>query len=86
VGFPFNHRLTTAAIAPFITVRALNYSPARYRNPSLRTFPIKRTRDEIVELVPGLYLGRALLRMDDGEMRLIAYFALREFANEGVAK
>lgn len=49
-----------------------------YKNPSVRTFPIKRTRDEIVELVPGVYLGRALLTMRSGEVRLIAHFALRE--------
>lgn len=81
-GFHFNHRLDTAAVAPFIRVRALDYSVEEYRNPSVRTFPIKRTRDEIVELTSGLYLGRALLTMPDGEVRLIAYFALREFSDE----
>lgn len=82
VGFSFNHRIDTAAIAPYHKVRALDYSPDEYCNPSVRTFPIKRTRDEIVELLPGLYLGRALLTMHSGEIRLIAYFALREFAEE----
>ncbi|MCV7010344.1 hypothetical protein [Mycobacterium gordonae] len=86
VGFGFNHRIETAAISPFNTVRALDYSPAEYRNPSVRTFPIKRTRDEIVELLPGLYLGRALLTMRSGEVRLVAYFALREFADEGATR
>lgn len=81
-GFHFDHRLETAAAAPFITVRALDYGVEAYRNPSVRTFPIKRTRDEIVQLTPGLYLGRALLTMPDGEVRLIAYFALREFSDE----
>lgn len=81
-GFHFNHRIETAAIAPYVEVRALDYSPSGYRNPSVRTFPIKRTRDEIVELLPGLYLGRALLTMRSGEVRLIAYFALRDFADE----
>jgi hypothetical protein len=82
-GFHFNHGIDTAAAAPFITVRALDYDVEGYRNPSVRTFPIKRTRDEIVELVPGLYLGRALLTMPSGEVRLIAYFGLREFSDEG---
>jgi hypothetical protein len=82
VGFPFTHRIDTAAITPFIKVRALDYSPDEFHNPGVRTFPIKRTRDEIVELLPGLYLGRALLTMPSGEVRLIAYFALREFADE----
>lgn len=82
VGFSFTHRIDTAAAEPFNTVRALDYSPAQYRNPSVRTFPIKRTRDEIVELLPGVYLGRALLTMPSGEVRLIAYFALRELSDE----
>ena len=86
VGFEFDHRIEEAAIAPFIPVRALDYSPDRYRNPSVRTFPIKRTRDELVELLPGLYLGRALLTMPSGQIRLIAYFALREFVDEGVRR
>jgi hypothetical protein len=84
-GFHFDHRLDTGAVEPFITVRALDYGVETYRNPSVRTFPIKRTRDEIVELLPGLYLGRALLTMPSGEVRLIAYFALREFSDESAA-
>lgn len=82
VGFHFNHRIDVALVEPRVKVRALDYSVPAYRNPSVRTFPIKRTRDELVELLPGLYLGRALLRMPDGEIRKIAWFALREFANE----
>jgi hypothetical protein len=83
-GFDFNHSIDTAAVAPYIKVRALDYGVPEYRNPSVRTFPIRRTRDEIVELLPGLYLGRALLTMHSGEVRLIAYFALRDFADESV--
>ncbi|WP_454791792.1 hypothetical protein [Mycolicibacterium lutetiense] len=86
VGFEFDHRIDTAAIAPYIKVRALDYTPDEYRNPSVRTFPIKRTRDEVVELIPGLYLGRALLKMNSGEIRLIAYFALREFTDESASR
>ncbi|GAA2734130.1 hypothetical protein [Actinocorallia aurantiaca] len=77
-GFDFDHRLDTGLIEPHIPVRALDYGVPAYRNPSVRTFPIKRTRDEIVELLPGLYLGRALLTMRSGEIRTIAHFALRE--------
>lgn len=86
VGFQFTHCIDTAAIPPYIKVRALDYSPDGYRDPSVRTFPIKRTRDEVVELLPGLYLGRALLRMHSGEVRLIAYFALREFTDESAGR
>ncbi|MFV9632862.1 hypothetical protein [Mycobacterium neumannii] len=86
IGFKFRHRIDTAAIAPHIQVRALDYGVAEYRNPSVRTFPIKRTRDEVVELTPGLYLGRALLTLPSGEVRLIAYFGLREFSDEKAAR
>ena len=85
-GFDFFHRIDTAAAAPFIKVRALDYGSPEHRNPGVRTFPIKRTRDEIVELLPGLYLGRALLTMPSQEVRLIAYFALREFTDEGAVR
>lgn len=77
-GFRFNHSLETAAIAPYITVRALDYGVPEYGNPSVRTFPIARTRDEIVELVPGVFLGRALLTQPSGEVLVIAHFALRD--------
>lgn len=77
-GFRFDHALDTAAIAPYITVRALDYGVPEYGNPSVRTFPIARTRDEIVELVPGVFLGRALLTLPSGDVRPIAHFALRD--------
>lgn len=77
-GFRFNHALETAAVEPFITVRALDYGVPEYGNPSVRTFPIARTRDEIVELVPGVFLGRALLTQYSGEVLTVAHFALRD--------
>ncbi|WP_280436835.1 hypothetical protein [Nocardia carnea] len=77
-GFDFAHALAPSWLESAKTVRALDYSVSEYRNPTVRTFPIGRTRDEIVEVIPGVYLGRALLRMNDGAIRLIAYFALRE--------
>jgi hypothetical protein len=77
VGFEFRYRADVGRVAPTIPLIALDYGVEEYRNPSVRTFPIKRTRDEIVELLPGLYLGRALLTMHSGEIRTIAHFALR---------
>lgn len=77
-GFRFDHALETAAVAPFITVRALDYGVRAYGNPSVRTFPIARTRDEIVELVPGVFLGRALLTQPNGKVLDVAHFALRD--------
>ena len=84
VGFKFRFRTDVGLIAPTVPVCALDYGVEKFRNPSVRTFPIKRTRDEIVELTPGLYLGRALLTTYRGEVRLIAYFALRRFVDEDV--
>ncbi|ORM30563.1 hypothetical protein [Williamsia sp. 1135] len=75
-GFDFDHSIEEGRIEPRVMVRALDYGVPAYKNPSVRTFPIKRTRDEIVEIVPGVYLGRALLTMRSGEVRLIAHFAL----------
>ncbi|MEE4022127.1 hypothetical protein V1Y59_03465 [Gordonia sp. PKS22-38] len=75
-GFHFDHAVSQGLIEPRVRVRALDYGVPEYKNPSIRTFPIRRTRDEIVELTPGVYLGRALL-FTGGETRLIAYFALR---------
>jgi hypothetical protein len=79
VGFDFRYGADVGLVAPSIPLVALDYGVEEYRNPSVRTFPIKRTRDEIVELLPGLYLGRALLTMPSGEIRTIAHFALRHF-------
>ncbi|MFE0747287.1 hypothetical protein [Gordonia sp. NPDC058843] len=76
-GFHFDHEPSLGLIEPKVRVRALDYGVPKYKNPGVRTFPIRKTRDEIVELVPGVYLGRALLFRSSGEIRLIAYFALR---------
>ncbi|WUI35212.1 hypothetical protein OG804_02630 [Nocardia sp. NBC_00416] len=76
-GFHFNHSVDRGLIEPRVTVRALDYGVPQYKNPGVRTFPIRKTRDEIVELTPGVYLGRALLFKGADEIRLIAYFALR---------
>ncbi|SNR84434.1 hypothetical protein SAMN06265360_12265 [Haloechinothrix alba] len=76
-GFHFNHSVDQGLIEPRVTVRALDYGVPQYKNPGVRTFPIRKTRDEIVELTPGVYLGRALLFKGSDEIRPIAYFALR---------
>ena len=39
---------------------------------------IRSIRDELVEIVPGAYLGKMLWRHDDERHTLLAYFALRE--------
>ena len=76
-GFRFTHAPDVGLIAPRVRVRALDYGVPEYRNPGVRTFPIRHTRDEIVELTPGVYLGRALLLSPASGAKVIAHFALR---------
>ncbi|MGW6375742.1 hypothetical protein ACWFRB_06705 [Rhodococcus sp. NPDC055112] len=76
-GFHFDFATDAGLIEPKVTVCALDYAVPRHKNPGVRTFPIRHTRDEIVQLIPGVYLGRALLLKGNRAPRLIAYFALR---------
>lgn len=80
VGFPFHHALERSPVAPFHEVRAIRYDAPEHRNPLM----LPRTRDELVEIVSNVYLGRALLR-EDGELRVIGYFGLR-FPRGGVSR
>jgi hypothetical protein len=73
IGFHFNHSIEPSPRDPDIVVRGIRYDDPAHANPLM----LPRTRDELVELAPGLYLGRALLR-DEGEWEIVAYFALRE--------
>ncbi|MFD4353625.1 hypothetical protein ACFWPX_13785 [Nocardia sp. NPDC058518] len=76
-GVRFEHRVERAALAPFNQVAAVTYTAPELGNPIGPLFPMDRVRDEIVELVPGVYLGRALLTLRSGESRAIGYFAMR---------
>ncbi|NEW51838.1 hypothetical protein GV792_17505 [Nocardia cyriacigeorgica] len=76
-GVRFEHRTELAAIAPFNQVVAVTYTAPELGNPIGPLFPMDRVRDEIVELVPGVCLGRALLTLRSGEPRVIGYFAMR---------
>ena len=72
VGFRFHYRLETSPVEPHGTVCAITYDAPEHANPLV----LPRTRDEIVEIVPDVFLGRALLRSDDGH-RVVGYFGLR---------
>ncbi|MBF6278156.1 MULTISPECIES: hypothetical protein [Nocardia] len=76
-GFRFGYRVERASLAPFVQVAAVTYTDPALGNPRSRIVPIERVRDELVELVPGVYLGRALMGSRTGEIRVIGYFALR---------
>lgn len=72
-GFRFDHRIERSPVAPHTEVRSVNYADPAYGNPLM----LPDTRDELVEIVPRVLLGRALLRDGEG-WRVVAYFALRE--------
>lgn len=72
-GFEFEHRIEPTPLDPEQEVRSIVYANPAYGNPLM----LPSTRDELVELVPDVYLGRALLQ-EGGEWRPVAYFALRE--------
>lgn len=74
IGFHFLHALETSPIAPHKQVRAIKYNAPEHANPLV----LPRTRDELVEIVPGVHLGRALL-WDKRQQRwkVVGYFGLR---------
>lgn len=71
-GFPFYHSVQESPAAPHGTVLAITYDAPEHHNPLV----LPRTRDELVAVVPDVFLGRALLRSDDG-WQVVGYFGLR---------
>lgn len=74
--FGFDVETTSGAIEPTREVMALKYDPARHGNPAGGILPLARIRDEIVELIDGLYVARVLYR-EGGQFKHIGAFALR---------
>jgi hypothetical protein len=75
-AFDFETRVEAGAVDPDREVLVIDYAPVE-SNPRLI---IKRIRDELVELVPGVHLGKMLWRsgsIEDPSYTLLAYFALR---------
>lgn len=72
-AFEFVSSAGPGRIAPRIPVLHIDYHPVR-KNPRL----IRRILDELVEVVPGTYLGRILFRLPAGRFANIGYFALRQ--------
>lgn len=72
IGFHFFHALESSPLPPHATVCAIKYDAPVHANPLV----LPRTRDELVEIVPHVYLGRALLREDHG-WRVVGFFGLR---------
>lgn len=73
IGFHFDHKIGPSPLPPGQKVRAIVYARPEYKNPLV----LPATRDEIVEIVPGSYLGRILLHKSNRWL-LVGYFALRQ--------
>lgn len=71
-GFHFFHAIEPSPLAPHAQVRAIKYDAPIHANPLV----LPRTRDELVEIVPNIYLGRALVR-NAHDWRVVGYFGLR---------
>jgi hypothetical protein len=72
VGFDFFHSIEPSPLAPYQPVRAIKYDAAQHNNPLV----LPRTRDELVQVIPGVYLGRATLRSGNN-WKVVGYFGLR---------
>ncbi|HEX7738069.1 MAG TPA: hypothetical protein VF426_00315 [Marmoricola sp.] len=68
---PFTTRVEPGAIEPAPDVLVLDYNLPESLPPA------RKVRDELVEIVPGAYFGRALSRTRAG-WTVAAYFALRQ--------
>lgn len=73
VGFHFFHTQEKSPLPPHPDVRSIRYDAPEHANPLM----LPRTRDELVEIVPGVFLGRALL-LENGEWQVVGYFGLRQ--------
>ncbi len=72
LGFDFHHRVDTSPVAPHLQVRAITYDEPSFKNPLI----LPKVRDEIVEIVPDVFLGRVVYKVKHG-WEVVGYFALR---------
>jgi len=60
-------------LLPGQMVRSITYKNLKYKNPKV----LLATRDELVEIIPDVYLGRVLLKAAS-RWQLVGFFALRQ--------
>jgi hypothetical protein len=72
-AFDFETRVEAGGHDPDTQVLVIDYAPVETNPDRL----IRHIRDEIVQVTPGVYLGKILYREDDGEYSNIGFFALR---------
>jgi hypothetical protein len=73
IAFDFQTYVEPGKDDPDREVLVIDYADVK-DNPKLL---IRSIRDELVELVPGTYLGKILLRLPTGSYNKLGYFALR---------
>jgi len=76
IGFPFDTTIKRGVVEPRVDVLAIEYDRPEHGNPS-GVFPLTRIVDELVEIVPDTYLGRATWPREPGDYVLVGYFALK---------
>lgn len=72
LGFDFHHRIDRSPVAPHLQVRGITYDEPSFKNPLI----LPKVRDEIVEMVPDVFLGRVLYKVKHG-WEIVGYFAIR---------
>ncbi|WP_111656517.1 hypothetical protein [Isoalcanivorax indicus] len=72
IGFHFLHVIEPSPLPPHQQVRTIRYDAPQHGNPLV----LPRTRDEVVQIIPDVYLGRATLRTGD-HWEVVGYFGLR---------
>ena len=83
IGFTFDTAIKTGAVEPKIDVLAIEYAEPKYKDPS-KIIPLTRVRDELVQILPHTYLGRATFPDAAGNYQLVGYFALKRPVNTEV--
>ncbi|CAM2832844.1 hypothetical protein [Skermania piniformis] len=79
LAFGFKTYIQSGKDDPDRQVMVIDYADVE-SNPRL---VIRSIRDELVELVPGAYLGKVLIRLPADRYAMIGYFALRSDAARG---
>ncbi|MBF6355141.1 hypothetical protein IU449_11415 [Nocardia higoensis] len=75
-SFPFDTAVARGVVEPHVDVVAITYNRPEYHNPSGVAL-LADVIDELVQIVPGVYLGRATVPGPSGGHVLSGYFALR---------
>lgn len=75
-SFPFATTIEAGKVEPKVDVLSIQYDKPEFDNPS-GVVPLTKIVDELVLILPEVYLGRATAPRKDGSYTLVGYFALR---------